>query len=267
MTVNRLIAKYLSNTLKIMAKVASPANEKKDIKKGKKTEALSTQRYLQFSEVHDDVLVLKNGGLRAVLEVGSINFNLKSEQEQQAIIQGYQRFLNALNFPVQILIRSRKLDIDVDLDDLRLRQKKIPNELLQNQMEGCIEYVQKLVEYSDIMEKKFYVVVPLTPARSDKKGVFSSFFEYISPVDTVLDIMKRKREFKDLKKELDNRINTVKTALENCGLSVSQLSTQEIIEIFYQAYNPDLARSQKYSSLEEMSVEKNPGDNLVADEE
>lgn len=249
-----------------MATVAPPKDEQKKIKQGKKTEALSTQRYLQFAEVHDDVLALKNGGLRAVLEVGSINFNLKSEDEQQSIIKGYQRFLNALNFPVQILVRSRKLDIDKYLNDLRIREKKIANNLLRDQMNGYIEYVEKLVEFSDIMEKKFYIVVPLTPARADKKGVISSFMEYITPADTVMDIMKRKREFKDLKKELDNRINTVKTALENCGLSVTQLSTQKIIEIFYQAYNPDLARSQKYSSAEEMSIEDNPGDNLVTDE-
>jgi len=248
-----------------MKTAVKTASDKKSIKQGKKTNLLSTQRYLQFAEVHDDILVLKNGGLRAVLEVDSINFNLKSESEQQAIIESYQRFLNALNFPVQIQIRSRKLDIDNYLDDLRVREKKLTNDLLQSQMQGYIEYVEKLVEFSDIMEKKFYVVVPLTPARSDKKGVLSGFLQYITPADTVVDIMKRKREFKDLKKELENRINTVKTALENCGLNVRQLSTQKIIELFYQAYNPDMARAQKYSSLEEMAMQNNPGDSLVVD--
>lgn len=248
-----------------MTKTSS--KDQKNIKQGKKTNLLSTQRYLQFSEVHDDILVLKNGGLRAVLEVGSINFNLKSEEEQAAIIQGYQRFLNALNFPVQILIRSRKLDIDAYIEDLRVRQKKHTNPLLQEQMEHYIDYVAKLVEYSDIMEKKFYVVVPHTPPRSGKKGTVASFMEYINPADTVLDIIKRKKEFKSLKKELENRINTVKTALENCGLGVTQLSTQKIIELFYQAYNPDLARTQKFSSAEDTALEMNPSDNLVPDEQ
>jgi hypothetical protein len=242
------------------------ADDKKAVKKGKANPLISTQRFLQFSEVHDDILVLKNGGLRAVVEVNSINFNLKSEEEQNAIIQSYQRFLNALNFPVQVLVRSRKLDIDHYLDDLRVRKRKLTNDLLRMQMDNYIQYIEKLVEYSDIMEKRFFVVVPATPARSDKKGTMFSFLSYIKPDDTVMDIIKRKQEFKNLKRELESRVGTVKTALENCGLKVSQLGTQKIIELFYQAYNPDLSRSQKFSSAEEMSLAGNPSDNLIADE-
>ena len=225
----------------------------------------STQRYLQFSEVHDDTLVLKNGGLRAVLEVSSINFNLKSESEQEAIIHSYQSFLNSLNFPCQILLRSRKLDIDQYLEDLMNRQKDIDNQLLREQTLDYIEYVRKLVEYSDIMEKRFFVVVPFDPPRAQKTGVFQSFMAYISPEDTVMNIMTRKREFKQLKKELDSRVATAKTALENCGLNVTPLTTEKIIELFYQAYNPDRARTQKFSSLEEMSVSGGPSENLVPD--
>jgi hypothetical protein len=226
----------------------------------------STQRYLQFSEVHDDVLVLKNGGIRAILEVSSINFNLKSETEQEAIIRSYQGFLNALNFPCQILLRSRKLDIDQYLEDLMNRQKDIKNQLLREQTLDYIEYVRKLVEYSDIMEKRFFVVVPFDPVRAQKKGTLQSFLEYISPEDTVVNIMTRKREFKELKKELDSRVATAKTALENCGLNVTQIKTEKIIELFYQAYNPDRARTQKFSSLEEMSVTEGPRENLVVDQ-
>ena len=246
--------------------MSAKPNDQQSVKKGQKNAFISTQRYLQFAEVHDDVLVLKNGGIRAALEVSSINFNLKSEEEQQSIIQGYQRFLNALNFPIQILVRSRKLDIDRYLEDLRVRQRKHTNDLLRVQMESYIEYIEKLVEYSDIMEKRFFVVVPMTPSRSDKKGMFSSFLNYIKPADTVMDIMIRKREFKRLKQELANRIETVKTGLENCGLNVTQLDTQKIIELFYQAYNPDRARTQKYSSSDEMAVVGDPGENLVVDE-
>lgn len=236
------------------------------VRKGQKNPQLSTQRYLQFAEVHDDVLVLKNGGLRSVLEVNSINFNLKSEDEQESIIRGYQGFLNALNFPTQILVRSRKLDIDQYLDSLRDREKKIENELLRTQMTEYIEYVQKLVEYADIMEKRFFVVVPLDPARATKKGAFGSFMEYIQPDDTVMKVLQRKREFKNLKKELDSRIGTVTTALGNCGLTIKKLSTEEIIQLFYQAYNPDISRTQKYNSMEDLAVEGNPGDNVTVNE-
>jgi hypothetical protein len=236
------------------------------VRQGSHNQLISTQRYLQFSEVHDDTLVLKNGGLRAVLDIQSVNFNLKSEAEQGALISSYQGFLNALNFPVQIQVRSRKLDIDAYIADLKNRQGKIENDLLREQMVDYTDFIQRLVEYSDIMEKKFFVVVPLDPIRSQNKSVWAGFLNYIQPEDTVANIMTRKREFKDLKKELDSRVNTVKTALENCGLGVTQLKTEQIIQIFYQAYNPDLARTQKFSDAEKMSIGEAPSDNLIPDE-
>jgi len=238
---------------------------KSSVRDGKKNGLVSTQRYLQFSEVHDDTLVLKNGGLRAVLQVSSMNFNLKSEAEQKAIIHSYQSFLNTLNFPVQILVRSRKLDIDQYVGNLEQRHSKIANPLLQQQMGDYIGYISRLVEYSDIMEKKFFVVVPLNPARAQKKGIFASFLDYITPEDSVSKIMQRKREFKSLKKILDSRLQTAKTALENCGLGVSQLKTEEIIELFYQAYNPDKARTQKFHSMADLATAGTPMDNLVVD--
>ena len=236
------------------------------VRQGSQNQLISTQRYLQFSEVHDDTLVLKNGGLRAILEIQSVNFNLKSTVEQEALISSYQGFLNALNFPVQIQIRSRKLDIDAYIADLKNRQGKIDNDLLREQMVGYTDFIQRLVEYSDIMEKKFFVIVPLDPIRSQKRSAWTSFLQYIKPEDTVANIMTRKREFKNLKKELDARVNTVKTALENCGLGVTPLKTEQIIQMFYQAYNPDLARTQKFSDAEKMSIGESPSDNLVPDE-
>ena len=236
------------------------------VRQGSQNQLISTQRYLQFSEVHDETLILKNGGLRAILEIQSVNFNLKSTAEQEALISSYQGFLNALNFPVQIQIRSRKLDIDAYIADLKNRQGKIENDLLREQMAGYTDFIQRLVEYSDIMEKKFFVIVPLDPIRSQKRSAWASFLQYIQPEDTVANIMTRKREFKNLKKELDARVNTVKTALENCGLGVTPLKTEQIIQIFYQAYNPDLARTQKFSDAGKMSIGESPSDNLVPNE-
>ncbi len=223
----------------------------------------STQRYLQFAGARDNTLILKDGGLRSVLEVSSINFNLKSEEEQNAIIGSYQQFLNALSFPVQLLVRSRKLDIDTYLADLRGRMKKLENQLLKDQMAEYIEYVQKLVEYSDIMEKRFFVVVPVNPPRAEKKTLMGKFMSYINPDDTVLNILKRRGEFKQLKKQLDDRLEVVLTAIGNCGLKIEPLKTEEIIELFYQVYNPQLARTQKMGDIEEMSVTSGPEENLV----
>jgi hypothetical protein len=233
----------------------STPKRKETVKNGKKNAALSTQRYLQFAGAHDDILILKNGGLRAVLEVSSVNFNLKSETEQEAIIRGYQQFLNALNFPVQILVRSRKLDIDQYIDSLKEKLKTQVNPLLRNQMAEYIEYIMRLIEYSDIMEKRFFVVVPVNPPRAEKKGLFTDFLAYIKPSDTVANILTRRREFAELKREMDSRLNVVTTSLENCGVSVRQLNTAEIIQILYQAYNPELSRTQKMGAIEELAVE------------
>lgn len=236
--------------------------KKETVNPKKPNNKVSVQRYMEFAGVHDDTLVLRNGGIRAVLEVGSVNFNLKSEEEQNAIVYGYQRFLNSLQFPVQILMRSRKYDIDDYLDKLKGRKRSIENPLLQNQMSEYIEYVGRLVEYADIMEKRFFVVVPENPLRAEKVSVWSSFKQKIMPDDDLLNVIKRKKEFKDLKKSLDERVNTVKTGLENCGLSVTQISTEKIIELFYQCYNPARARAQKFHRPEELAMMHNIEDNM-----
>ncbi len=227
------------------------------------SKALSTQRYLQFAGVRDDTLILKNGGLRAVMEVSSINFNLKSEAEQNAIIGSYQQFLNALDFPVQILVRSRKLDIDTYLESLRRQMKTLQNQLLKSQMAEYIEYIRKLVEFTDIMEKHFFIVIPTNPPRAEKKTLFAKFLAYIKPDDSVVEILRRRKEFKDLKKTLDDRVEVVKTAMGNCGLGIQQLNTEQLIELFYQVYNPQLARSQKLAQLGNLSVVSGPEENLV----
>lgn len=230
-------------------------SEKNTVRNGHKNKVLSTQRYLQFAGVHDDTLILKNGGLRSVLEVGSVNFNLKSEQEQESIIVSYQRFLNALNFPVQILIKSKKLDIDRYLDGLRDKMHKQTNSLLKKQMQEYIEYVGKLVEYADIMEKKFYIVIPQNPLRAEKKSAWSQFLDKITPDDKAVDILQRRREFKNLKHDLDERVNIINTGLENCGLQIRKLDTAEIIELFYQSYNPQLSRTEKLEDVTEYHME------------
>ncbi|MCF7905825.1 hypothetical protein K9L63_01385 [Candidatus Gracilibacteria bacterium] len=239
------------------------SKKEQTVKNAQQSKLLSTQRYLQFAGVREDTLILKNGGLRAVLEVSSINFNLKSEEEQNAIIAGYQQLLNALDFPLQILVRSRKLDIDQYLGDLRRKMKKLENQLLKNQMAEYIEYIQKLVEYTDIMEKRFFVVVPINPPRAEKKSLISKFFSYINPDDTVLEILQRRKEFRHLKKLLEERVEVVQTAIENCSLSAQKLSTEKIIELFYQVYNPQMARTQKLKDLSNFSMVTGPEENLV----
>lgn len=229
---------------------------KESVKVGKKNVKDSTQLHLKISEIRDNTIVLKNGGLRAVLKSSSINLNLKSEAEQNAVIYSYQNFLNTLEFPIQIVIRSKKLDIDDYIEKLKKLAVKQTNPLMQKQTFEYIEYISRLVEYADIMEKEFYVVIPQDPFRSEQKGLIKTFLENIFPQDTVEKIKQRHGEFDQLKKGLSQRVNTARAGLENCNLRVTELNTQELIELFYEVYNPMTSRNQKFANEEDLALEK-----------
>ena len=128
---------------------------KDTVRQKKGTSAASTQLHLNIAEIKDDVVVLKNGGVRAILQTSSVNFNLKSEDEQNSIIYAYQSFLNSLEFPIQIHVQSRKLDIDKYVDSVKEKASQHENPLLKQQTLEYADYVQKLIEYADIMEKNF----------------------------------------------------------------------------------------------------------------
>lgn len=230
--------------------------KKNSVKKGKKNPKLSTQLYLKISEIRDNTIVLKDGSLRTVFKTSSLNLNLKSEQEQNAVIYSYQNFLNTLEFPVQIIIRSKKLDLDNYIEKLKKIGVKQRNPLLQKQTFEYIEYISRLVEYANIMEKEFYVIIPQGTFGQEKKGFFASFMEHLFPKDSVPKIKARHKQFQELKKSLTQRANVTKAGLESCNLQVKELNTQELIELFYQAYNPLTSQGQKFSAESEFALEQ-----------
>ncbi len=237
------------------------AKDNKSVRQSKKTAGLaSTQAHLPIAEIHDDTLILKNGGIRAVIRTSSTNFNLKSEQEQQAILYSYQGFLNTLTFPIQVVVRSKKLDIDLYLEKLKDIGEKQENALLQKQTFEYIDYIQKLVEYADIMEKDFLVIIPFEPYRAKKIGAIGKLIQALKGKDTLGDALQRKKEFTELKKGLSQRVSTVRAGLEGCGLKVEQLKTKELIELFYNIYNPVTGRQEKMTKVEETNIEGNFGD-------
>jgi hypothetical protein len=230
----------------------------KTVKKAKSTAAASTQQHLRIAEIRDNLVVLKDGGLRAVYGVSSINFNLKSEDEQNAIIYSYQSFLNTLDFPVQIVVRSKKLDLDNYLADLAVKGEKQKNPLLQTQTAEYVNYIKRLLEYANIMEKEFYVVVPYDPLRARKSTFIQRVLKRLKTKDTVGDIQKRHKEFDQLKKALAQRMNVVQSGLENCGLKVEQLSTDALIRVYYQSYNPITSRGEKVDEVKDIQLEEDP---------
>ncbi|MBD3248205.1 TraC family protein [Candidatus Falkowbacteria bacterium] len=213
--------------------------------------SVSTQQYLDIAEIKDDVVVMKDGTVRAVLLVSSINFALKSEEEQNAIVSSYVGFLNNINFPVQIVIQSRKLNIENYVEELKKMEKEQTNELLKVQTKEYIEYIQELVSLGDIMTKSFYVIIPYNPLSDKHKSFWSSLMESFRPVSLVQ--MKGKR-FDRYKDELERRVENITSALGSASLNSVRLDTQGLIELYYNTYNPDTSGNQKLADVKDIKV-------------
>ena len=212
----------------------------------------STQRFLEIAEIREDVVVLKDGTLRVVLLVSSINFALKSDDEQTAIIQGYMSFLNSLDFPLQIIIQSRKLNIANYLDKLSGLEKEQTNELLKMQTAEYRQYIGELVELGEIMNKRFYVVVPYDPLSDTQKGFFKRLQEALRP--TIVVKLSQER-FHRHRHELMQRVEHVISGLNSMSLEVAVLDTQSIIELYYNTYNPELAGLTPLVDMDKLQVE------------
>lgn len=213
----------------------------------------STQRYLQIAEIRDDVIIMKDGSLRSVLLVSSINFALKSEDEQNAIISAYVGFLNSLDSPFQILIQSRKLDLESYLEVLGEAEKKQTNDLLKMQMAEYRQYIKELVEMGNIMTKRFYVVVPYDPFRKKTRSFWQRTTDLISPSST---ISLSQRIFNSRQRELFSLVDRVVSGLSSMGLRSQVLDTQALIELFYNTYNPTVAKSQKLEDINKLRMEQ-----------
>jgi len=224
---------------------------KKAEKKRKKIPA--TKQHLMINEVKEDTVVMKDGTLRGVLMVSSINFSLKNEDEQNAIISSYVSFLNSLEYPLQIVIQSRSLNISPYLAKLTKREAEQTNELLRVQIADYRSFVAQLVEMSNITSKTFYVVVPYDPLSNRSKTFWARFGEVLNPATTVK--LKDKR-FKTRKRDLDMRLRLVESGLMGIGLEVVRLDTQSLIEMYYSTFNPDIALSEPMPELNKLQTEK-----------
>lgn len=220
----------------------------------KKAPDSSTQRHLPFSQIRENIIIMKDSSARVVLRCSTINFLLKSEQEQDAIIMSFQRFLNALDFPVQILVRSSKLDIDGYLWKLKDKAVSQKNELLQNQTYEYIEYLKKLVEVAQIMKKEFYVIVPFDNQENNSVKdssifwVFKTFWRAINNSDDIGKIRGQIRDFTNTKKWILSRMNTVKTSLESIGIRATELEKSELVKLLSEHFNPTLWNIQTMKS-------------------
>jgi hypothetical protein len=219
-----------------------------------KNNPVSTQRYLKIADIKKDTVIMKDGTLRAVLMVSSINFALKSEDEQEAIISGYVGFLNNLDFPIQIVVQSRELNIAGYLESMHKKANEQTNELLKNQTLQYIDYVSQLVSLGKIMNKHFYIVVPYNPLSDKRKGFWLSLLEAFRPIDV---INLKEERFIQLKKQLESRIDNVASGLSSMGLNIARLDTQGLIELFYNSYNQETAANQPLDNVEKININNN----------
>jgi len=224
------------------------SNDKKISKPGP-----PTQRFVDIAEIKEDVVVMKDGTLRAVALVSSINFALKSTDEQEAVISSYMQLLNSLEHPLQIVIQSRRMKIEKYLHTLAEEEKKQTNELLRAQISDYRGFISELVELGEIMSKRFFVVVPYDPVSDTKRGFFARFRGALSPV---VSLKLKSSVFQDRKKDLMSRVTHVISGLESIGLSAALLDTQSLIELYYSVYNPEIYESQKVKDLSKVQIEE-----------
>jgi len=216
----------------------------------------STQEFLEIKNIKEGVVVLKNNNLRGILMVSSINFALKSDEEQAAIIYAFQNFLNTLDFSCQIIVRSRKINITPYLDELRELERKQTNELLKTQTESYRNFIKKLVQGQTIMTKNFYVVVPfsLLEAMGVKEAAKKTF-----STEKILSILGVKKEkvpleatdtsFQRCRSQLWQRMEFLAMGLRRCGLESIPLTTSEIIELFWAIHHPKQAEVGYYPEI------------------
>lgn len=196
----------------------------------------ATQDFVSIDDIRDGIVVMKDGGMRALILASSLNFSLKSEDEKTAVLSQFQDFVNSLDFSIQIFIESRKLDIRPYLALLENQKKNQMNSLMKIQIQEYMEFIKSFTENTNIMTKNFFVVVPYNPAIiKGKGGVVSSLFgnkdgEEEKAVDDA--------SFEEYRTQLEQRVSVVEQGLARCGIRVARLGTEEVIEVFYKIFNP-----------------------------
>lgn len=212
----------------------------------------ATQRFLDIAEIRDDMVIMNDGTVRGVLLVSSINFALKSEPEQEAIIQSYVTFLNGLDYPIQIVIQSRRMNIDAYVASLNTQEKTTTNDLLRAQIADYRTFVSELVELGQIMQKRFYVVVPYDPLTNKKRGFWQRLSLVLSPAAAA---KLNEKQLSDRREQLARRMALAGGNMMSMGLQTVRLDTQGLIELYYNAYNPDLFEGERLSDLGKIRIE------------
>ncbi len=200
------------------------------------------QQFVPVQEVRDGIVVLKDGSLCTVVLVSSINLSLKSYDEQRATLMQFQGFLNTLDFPIQIVIQSRKYDVRPYIITLQNRLKDQTEQLLQVQTREYIQFIQSFTDTVNIMRKSFFVVIPyVPPIINQQQGIMGKIFSVFNKRGAVSDTISN---FEQERTQLEERVSVVEQGLTRLGLRLAQLGTQEVIELLYKTFNPGESTTQ-----------------------
>lgn len=224
----------------------------------------SSQNSLQFAEIRDSMVIMKDGTYRAIVACQSINFDLMSSREREGVEYSYQNFLNSLNHPVQILVRSQRVDIGPYIEKLATLRRDEDNMLLSVLMDDYINFIDILAQEANIMDKSFYIVIPFFPEgdlnnlKSQAKGFFGKLMSKPATV-TKID----SQSYEKAKTEINNRAESVISGLFSIGIHSVRLDTSEISELYYNFYNPDTAIREplrNYSQVTSIYTRKGEGE-------
>lgn len=216
----------------------------------------STQNTLMLSEIRDNMVIMADGSFRAIVACKSINFDLMSASEREGIEYSYQNFLNALNHPVQILVRSQRIDIGPYIDRLIEIRRNQDNMLLNVLMDDYINYIDTLSQEANIMDKSFFIAIPYYPQGDvnsvieQSKGFFGKIFSKPKNTITKIDTVT----YENAKTEVKNRVDGVMAGLFQLSIQSVQLDTKELGEMFYNFYNPDTAVREPLGNFENVTA-------------
>jgi len=216
----------------------------------------STQNALLISEVRDSLVIMSDGSARAVVACRSINFDLMSDRERDAAEFSYQQMLNSLYFPIQICIRSQRVDLEPYLDRLVKISHEQDNMLLSVLMGDYIDFIDQLSQQTNIMSKSFFIVVPYYPAGDVGSAVNTSknFLANLFASQTQQHVKIDEKTYTKIKEELNNRVNAIVGGLSQMGIRSTRLDTKELGELYYNSYNPDTAVRQPLGNFEDLTT-------------
>ncbi len=211
----------------------------------------SSLNFVEVSEIRDSTLILREGQMRGVVAVSSANFALKSIQEQEIIVGTFQGVLNSLDFPIQILVQSRKLDLNPYIEKLKSLEDRQTNDLLRVKMQEYIEYIKEMSHEVNIMDKNFYIIIGYEPIKLSD-GLFGRFARSFRPTKF---IKQKQEEFLKNRKILMSRVDQISSKLGSLDLKVDLLNTEQLIALMYNSYNPDTSESIRIDSVANLDLE------------